>query len=132
MLRNCLCAIALMTCWTASGVKAEEISLVIKSGETLELARLYWRSDDCKTLLKSNPIGEILDGPANLAIAVAEAKVIPRSQKCLTKPVQGGILSLTAKDVTEVKNAQLIVRIKYDTKEGPRIRSYSYDVVMVP
>lgn len=131
MIRDFLGAVALLSAVLCSSAKAEEISLAIKNGETIELARPIWISD-CKTLLNATPTAEILYGPPNLTISITSGDVVPWVAKCLSKKVPGGILSLTAKDVTEVKNAQLIVRIKYDTQDGPRVRSYSYDVVMVP
>jgi hypothetical protein len=109
---------------------AAERSLAIKNGETLELGRLYFISS-CKSILNSPPTAEILDGPPQLSLSVKEAQVQARAQGC-AKPVPGAIMSLTAKDVTEIATGRVILRIKYSTKDGDRSRSDTLNVTMVP
>jgi len=57
--------------------------------------------------------------------------VLPRAQKC-AKPVRGGTLILTAKEIDEPKQATFTYRIKYKTKEGDRQRSGVYNVSLFP
>jgi len=109
---------------------ASDIDIAIKNGETMELTRLYFISN-CRSNLKSPPTAEILDGPNNLSISVKEGMVLPRAQRC-SKEVSGGILSLSAKDISEVSTIRLIVRVKYETRDGIRFRSHNYNVTMVP
>src|SRR3954462_3330007 len=109
-----------------SAAVAADINIAIKNGETLELGRLYWVAN-CKSNLKTPPSAEILDGPANLTISVKQGMVLPRGQKC-SKEVPGGILSMSAKDVSVLSTARVVVRVKYDTRDGDRSRSNTYNV----
>jgi len=115
---------------TATAVAAAERSLAIKSGETLELGQIYFQSN-CRSILKGPPTAEILDGLPELSVSVKEMQVNARLQKC-PKPLPGGILSLTAKDITKVSVNKAIVRIKYSTQDGDRYRSEILNVTMVP
>jgi hypothetical protein len=110
--------------------QAADIGVAIKSGETIPINRHTWL-DDCKGLLKSPPKAEILFGPDNLTVTITKANMVPSGKNC-TKEVLVGLLSLTAKEIKEVSNAKLIVRITYDTEDGERSRGYTYDVAMVP
>jgi hypothetical protein len=122
-------AFALLLLQTATVAKAE-ISLAIKNSETLEVMPLYYHSG-CKSLLTKPPSAEILDGPPQLTISVKEKQVLARAQQC-AKPISGGILQITAKDVTDVVTSTVVVRIKYQTKDGDRFRSETLRVTMVP
>lgn len=132
MIRNWICAtVACLGIFAPTDTKADDISLAIKSGETIELFRTFWIAPStCETILKSTPIVETLAGPSNLTVSISKATVTPRGYDCKKTP--GGIVSLTAKDIAEVENVQLIIRLKLDTLDGERVRSYTYDVVMVP
>jgi len=46
--------------------------------------------------------------------------------------VRGGTLIVTAKDISEPKQATLTYRVKYKTKEGDRQRSGVYNVSLFP
>src|SRR5712691_3914437 len=52
-------------------------SLALKSGESTEVGNVYWVSN-CKSLLKSTPEAEVLDGPPGVAVTIKEAMVLPR------------------------------------------------------
>lgn len=116
--------------FAAAGAGAAERNMAIKNGETLELSHLYYISN-CKSILKTPPTAEILDGPPQLSLSMKNAPVFARAQQC-PKEVPGGIMSLTAKDVTEVATSRVIIRIKYATKDGDRYRSETLIVTMVP
>jgi len=107
-----------------------EITLAIKNSETLEVMPLYYHTG-CKSLLTKPPSAEILDGPPQLSVSVKEKQVLARAQQC-AKPISGGILQITAKDVTDLATSTVIVRIKYTTKDGDRFRSETLRVTMVP
>lgn len=94
------------------------------------MERLYWVGN-CKSILKVTPTAEILDGPPNLTVAVKVANLLPYRQNC-SKTVPGGLLYISAKDISAVSTARLVVRVKYATKDGERVRAYTYNVTMVP
>jgi hypothetical protein len=78
-----------------------------------------------------SPQIEILEGPAELNLAIKEGMVIPRRQNC-AKPVPGGTVVATAKDVKEPTQARLTYRIKFKTKVGDRQESHVYNVSLFP
>lgn len=104
--------------------------VAIKNGETLELGALY-SVRNCRSILKSPPIVEILDGPPQVTVGVKEAMVLPRTQQC-AKEVKGGILTITAKDVTEPMRARMTIRIRYPSGDGDHPRSRTLNLAMFP
>jgi hypothetical protein len=109
---------------------AQAAEIAIKNGETLELEKLYF-VNNCRSILKSPPSVELLSGPDNISVIVTPKQVLPRTQNC-SKDVAGGTLSMSAKDISEISRGQVVLRVKYDTKDGVRYRSYSYDYVLLP
>ena len=106
------------------------IGLALKNGETIELAPLYWVSH-CKSLLKSPPEAEILEGPPGVSAAVTEAMVLPRVQQCGNR-VAGGILTVTAKDIEGPSYSRMTVRVTYRTRDGDRQVSLVYNLSLIP
>src|SRR4051812_16575399 len=95
-------------------VNAQATDIAIKSGETIELDKMYYVSN-CRSILKTPPVAELLSGPEGITVKLTPKQVLPRTQNC-SKEVAGGILSITAKDISEISRGQVIIRIKYDTK----------------
>jgi hypothetical protein len=122
----CLCSVFL---FNGVGVHAQT-RIALKSGESAELQIVYWIRR-CASILVGNPEVEILEGPAELTLAIKPGMVLPRAQAC-AKPVQGGTLIVTAKDIDERKQATLTYRIKYKTKEGDRQQGGVYNVTLFP
>ena len=54
-------------------------TIALKSGETDQLTDLYFVSN-CKSILKSAPEVEILDGPPGVTVSVKEDMVLPRTR----------------------------------------------------
>jgi hypothetical protein len=106
------------------------LTIALKSGETVEVKDL-WYSVNCKSQLKSPPAVEIMEGPTEVAASVKEAMVVPRQQNC-NKPVKGGKLVLTAKEVGDYSTSKLTIRITYDTKDGERKFSESFNIELFP
>jgi hypothetical protein len=104
--------------------------VAIKNGETLELGALY-SVRNCRSILKSPPVVEIMNGPPQVTVSVKEAMVLPRAQQC-AKEVKGGILTITAKDVTEPMRARMTIRIRYPSGDGDHPRSRTLDLAMFP
>lgn len=122
----CLSSALFFSC---AGVHAQT-RIALKSGESAELGLLYWISN-CTSIMVGNPEVEVLEGPPELTLSFKPGMVIPRASKC-AKPVQGGTLIVTAKDINEPKQATLTYRVKYKTKEGDRQRSGVYSVSLFP
>jgi hypothetical protein len=109
-----------------------KIPIALKSGESIEVGNLSWTSN-CRSLLKSVPEVEILDGPPGVTASVKEAMVIPRTANgnC-AKPVQGGKLVIAAKDIEDESNSTLTLRITYRTRDGDRQLSQVYSLSLFP
>jgi hypothetical protein len=105
-------------------------SLALKNGETIELGPLYFVSH-CKSILKSTPEAEILEGPPGVSVDVREAMVLPRAQQCGNR-VAGGMLSITAKDIEDPSSSKLTVRVTYRTRDGDRKISTDYNLSLIP
>jgi hypothetical protein len=122
----CLSSALFFSC---AGVHAQT-RIALKSGETTELSLVYYISN-CASIMVGNPEIEVLDGPPELTLSFKPGMVLPREQKC-AKPVRGGTLVVTAKEIDEPKQATLTYRIKYKTKDGDRQRSGVYNVSLFP
>jgi hypothetical protein len=105
-------------------------TIALKSGESIELGNVYWVSH-CRSLLKSLPEVEVLEGPPQVTVAVKEAMVLPRAQSC-AKKVPGGILVITAKEIDDPSYTHLSVRINYKTKDGDRKYGHVFNLQLVP
>jgi hypothetical protein len=117
---------------SVTGAQAQSSSqnLALKNGESSELHPVYWVVN-CRSIVVGTPVIEILEGPAELTLALKEGKVLPRRQNCANE-VPGGTVVATAKDVTEPKQAKLTYRIKYKTKDGDRQTGHIYNVSLFP
>jgi hypothetical protein len=105
--------------------------IALRNGEATELTTFYYVSN-CRSIMIGLPEVEVLEGPAELSVAVKGEEVVPRKFGCVNK-VPGGKLILTAKgSVTEKKEVNLIFRLKYKTKEGDRQWSGTYIVTLFP
>jgi hypothetical protein len=109
---------------------AVSASLALKSGESTEVGNVYWVSH-CKSILKSTPEVEILDGPPGVSVAIKEAMVLPRQQSCASK-VPGGTLVVSAKDIEDPSHTRMTVRILYKTKDGDRKFSHIINLSLIP
>jgi hypothetical protein len=105
-------------------------SLALKNGESLEVGPVYWVSQ-CKSILKSTPEVEILEGPPGLQAAIKESMVLPRAQHCGNK-VPGGLLVLSAKDIEDPSYTNLTLRITYKTRDGDRKFSHVFNLSLIP
>ncbi len=104
--------------------------IALKSGESTEVAIVYWVTN-CAPIMVGDPEIEVLDGPAELTVSFKPGMVLPRAAKC-AKPVRGGTIIVTAKEIDEPKQATLTYRINYKTKDGDRQRSVVYNVSLFP
>jgi len=111
--------------------QAQKSRVALKSGEEVELSSIYYVSN-CRSIMIGLPEVEILEGSAELSVAIKEEQVVPRKFGCANK-VPGGKLILSAEaSATEKKEVDLIWRLKYKTKEGDRQTSGTYIVTLFP
>ena len=128
---TCLVSFCLGAALFFSGVSAHaQARITLKSGESTELGLVYWVLN-CASIVVGNPEVEVLEGPDELTLEIKKGNVIPRRQNC-AKPVPGGTLVVTAKEVNERKDAKLTYRIKFKTKQGDRQQSGTYNVSLFP
>ena len=114
---------------TAAGVHAQQTRhIALKSGESTEL-RNYYFVQHCRSIMIGNPVLDVLEGPKEVAVSLKGGMKVP--QKC-TKPVLGGTVVATAKDVKAPKEAKLTIRLKFNTKVGERQSSNVYIVSLFP
>jgi hypothetical protein len=105
-------------------------SISLRSGETLEVADL-WYAVHCQSQLKSAPTVEVLEGPSEITVSVKKAMVVPREQNC-SEPIEGAKLYVAANGVADYGASKLTIRITFDTKDGERKVSETYDVTLFP
>jgi len=105
-------------------------SISLKSGETLEIADL-WYAVQCQSQLKSAPTVEVLEGPPEITVSVKKAMVVPREQNC-SKPIEGAKLYVAASEIADYGTSELTIRITFDTKDGERRVSETYNVTLFP
>lgn len=105
-------------------------SIALKSGETVEVGNVYFTSH-CRSLLKSPPEVEILEGPPGVTATIKEAMVLPRAGHCANR-VPGGTLILTAKDIEDASYTPIMLRFIYKTKDGERKFSQVFDLSLLP
>jgi hypothetical protein len=104
--------------------------IALKSGESVELGSVYWVTN-CRSIVVGVPEVEVLEGPAELTLSIKEGMVNARRQNC-AKPVPGGTLVATAKEIKAPMEAKLTFRVKYKTKDGDRQNSQIYNVSLFP
>ena len=110
---------------------AEPEAIALRGGETADLGAVWWIAN-CQSVLKSTPVVEVMEGPADLTAAVKAQKVMPRSAKC-AKQVDGGELTISASpDIKSREQGKLFLRIKYATKDGERQKSREIDYTLFP
>jgi hypothetical protein len=106
-------------------------TLVMKSGETVNLSAVWWIAN-CRSLLKGPMTVEILDGPPEITAAIHEQDVVAHTSNC-ANPVKGGMLTLTAaKDIKDKIHAEVVLRVKFPTQDGDRQKSFDLDAIVVP
>jgi hypothetical protein len=78
-----------------------------------------------------SPQLDVLEGPDEVSVSLKEHTLLPRTQNC-AKPVPGGSVVASAKEVTARKEVKLTIRLKFNTKIGERQDSSTYLVTLFP
>jgi hypothetical protein len=92
----------------------------IKAGETLQLYTFSAVTRSCAALYKGFDDIDVLDGDPDLSVEYWEKRVdftTASGKRCENVP--GGVFLLTAsKDITEEKESDLTIRLRYRTRSG--------------
>jgi hypothetical protein len=118
------------------GAKAQTIysgvqDVALKSGESAELAQVYFIGASCQSLLKGTPDVEILDGPPSVTASIREEKVVPRDYGC-ANPVPGGKLVISAGRIEDYSRTRMVLRVKFKTSLGDRQVSRDVNLSLFP
>jgi hypothetical protein len=118
----------------SAGARAQTITnsptIALKSGESTELGQIYWVVN-CRSVLRSTPEAEILDGPPGVSVAIRASMVTPRRQRC-SRPVPGGVLMITAGNIEDHSYTTLTIRVSYRGLDGDRKSSLIYNLSLLP
>ena len=112
------CACFALACFlggSVAGAQTINISvsnIALKNGESMEFGNVYLISTDCRSLLTGTPEVEVMEGPPGVTVAIQQAMVVPRGHSC-ARPVSGGKMIITAKDIEDYSNSSMTLRIKY-------------------
>ena len=104
--------------------------IALKGGESVDLRNFFFIVN-CQSVVIGTPQVEVLEGPDELILTFREEMILPRAYNC-PRPVPGGIVVATAREVTEPKEAKLTFRLKFNSKLGERQNSNSYIVSLYP
>ena len=115
----------------AQTIQRPAVNLALKNGETVEVSNVYFIGSNCRALTTATPEVEVLDGPPGVTAAIKSAMVTPRTYGC-AKPISGGKLYLSAKEISDYSHSTMVVRITYKTREGDRQRSQHFNVTLFP
>ena len=115
----------------AQTIQFSVTNIGLKSGESTELSDVYFINTNCKSLLTATPEVEILDGPPGVTATINPAKVVPHGYSC-AKPIAGGKLVLSAKDIQDYSYTRMVLRISYKTVMGDRQRTENINVSLFP
>jgi hypothetical protein len=104
--------------------------IALKGGESAVLRNFFFITN-CQSVLTGPTEVEVLEGPDEVILTIRDEMVLPRAYNC-PKPVPGGVVVATAREVTETKEGKLTFRLKFSTKMGERQNSNTYIVSLFP
>jgi hypothetical protein len=113
-----------------AGAQSRSDMIVIRNGESVELHSVFYIAN-CRSIMVGLPEIDVVEGPPEVTLSIREGAVIPRNRNC-AKPVPGGTLLATAKDVAAPKQVKLTYRLKYKTRDGDRQTARSYELSLFP
>jgi hypothetical protein len=105
----------------------------IKDGETLLLRNLGVVTS-CRSMLQHFDGIDILVGPPEVTLKFEPAKVnvSTLAGKVCETPVSGGNLMISAKGVTDQRDADLVLRFRYTSQNTPHTATARYHLLMFP
>ena len=111
-------------------VSAAPLEISAKNNETVPLGAVYWISN-CRSILKSFAGVDKLEGPPEVKLSLKEGMVHAVRQNC-SAPIKGATLMLTASGVTKPVTATLVVRVRYNTRDGERQSTHTFALSLFP
>jgi hypothetical protein len=105
--------------------------VALRSGESIEFGDVYFIGANCRSLLTGTPEVEVMDGPPGVAVTIKQAMVVPRYHGC-GKPVSGGRMLFSAKDIEDYSYTRMVLRVTYKTRSGNVQRSQHINVTLFP
>src|SRR5262245_30173653 len=125
-------ALACVAYFFVSDAKAQTIqftaqNIALKSGESTEIAQVFFIGSSCQSLLKAPPEVEIMQGPPGVTATIRHEKVVPRGWAC-ANPVPGGKLIISANDIEDYSRTRMVVRIRMKTSIGDRESSKDINI----
>jgi hypothetical protein len=129
ILIGALCSIGTM----AMAQDAAVTLFSIKDGETLLLRNVTIVSPNCESLFEAFEDIDVIEGSPELTLKFEPGLVTTNTTRgpC-PKPVAGGQVFITAKEVTERKEVPLTFRVRYNTKNGPWQQTVKFRILMFP
>ena len=115
----------------AQAIHRTATDIALKNGESTEVGDVYFISTDCKSVLKATPTVDILDGPPGVSATINPADVVPTGYSC-AKPIRGGKLVITAKDIPMYSHSRMTLRINFSTLTGERQRAENFYITLFP
>lgn len=125
------CIIAILFDPVGARAQQDATRIALKSGESVELRQYSFVQGNCESVMVGTPGLDVLEGPEEVSVALKEEPVVRRDRGC-SKPVPGGKVMATAKDVKEPKEVRLTIRLNYKTKDGPRQSANVYLISLFP
>ena len=102
--------------------------IALKSGESIAVTELWWVKNCRSVVLNMEPV--VLQSMPDVSVSIKEQPVLPAN---CSKAVPGAALILTAKNVKEITEGSVVVRVAYKIKEGQRDpTSYKFDIQIFP
>lgn len=114
-----------IACMSANG---QDISL--KAGESADLGAVFWQNN-CVSILKNIAGVDMLDGPPGVELGIREESVVARRQQCPNK-LPGGVVILTAKEITKKFSGTIKYRVRYNTEDGEKQSTHSKEISLFP
>jgi hypothetical protein len=111
----------------------------IKNGETLPLRFFTAVTNDCVLTYDGFEGVDVLDGPPEVSVSTKDssgAVNIQNTGKVCPNPFPGVTISISVKDLSEAKEAPLVIRVRFRYKQAYAIKSwqttYRYHLMMYP
>lgn len=117
--------------FVASAVSAQTRQISLKSGERADVQAVYWVKNCSSTLKKITGVDILEGGTPDIQLSVREEMVKATRQNCPDK-VPGGVVVVTASEVTEKKSVLLQYRVKYETNDGMQQSTHSVQIDLSP
>ncbi|HEX2114967.1 MAG TPA: hypothetical protein VHM01_11235 [Alphaproteobacteria bacterium] len=123
-------AVALLAALLLTAPAAAQDVISIRNGESVDLGAVYWQYRCESIFLRFYGI-DLLEGPPGLSLSIRPGRVWAQRQNC-PRPLDGGTVVLTAKDVKERFEGTIHYRVRYDTKDGDKQSTHSRKIVVFP